>query len=566
MQTRPELKENPWPYTQTVLKWKLSLLNVGSNLVGAFIVTAYFLYFDRMVPIPQVGPTLVVIVIMCIGLVIMATVILSRWQADLARFVEHKQQNREISEDLCRRVQRKIINLPAANSATSLLAWLLAAIVMGTHVLLGQLAETNMADMIFDAIRACVGTLVAGLITSALVYFTTDIVCRQILPFFFPRSGLVQTSGVFRLKLQSRSMIVFLLASVLPVILMAVLSYNKARMMLEMEPASVIQSLLYLTAFLLIVTLAMAILLSRTFSSSIVQPIKSMEQAMSRVAQGDFSATVPVNSNDELGIMADHFNRMTEGLAERYRLRRALDLAKEVQQNLLPKQAPNIDGVDIAGTSIYCDETGGDYFDYLLPKVGSEDGIGIVIGDVSGHGVPSALLMATARAFLRQRLALAGSPAKVVNDVNRQLTQDIEDTGRFMTLFYLRLDLAGRQIRWVRAGHDPAMLYDPASDRFEELKGRGIALGIDEGWRYEDYERTGLTRGQILILASDGVWETRNPEGEMFGKHRIRKIIRNQSGASAQEILSMTLNELAEFQQHQKTADDVTLVVLKLTL
>lgn len=564
MQTRPDLKNDPWPYTQTVLKWKLSLLNVGSNMVGAGIVTAYFLYFDRMVPLPQVGPTLVVIAIMCIGLVIMATVILSRWEADLARFVEHKQQNREIPEDLCRRVQRKIINLPAVNSATSLLAWLLASIVMGTHVLLEQLTETSVADIIFSAVRACVGTLVAGLVTSALVYFATDIVCRQILPFFFPQGGLVHTPGVFRLRLQSRSLIVFLLASVLPVMMMAVLSYNKARMMLEMEPATVIQSLLYLTAFLMTVTLVMTILLSRTFSSSIVQPIRIMEQAMTEVAQGDFGATVPVNSNDELGILADHFNRMTEGLAERYRLRRSLDLAKEVQQNLLPKKAPNIDGVDIAGTSIYCDETGGDYFDYLLPEAGSEQGIGIVIGDVSGHGVPSALLMATARAFLRQRLALAGSPAEVVNDVNRQLTRDIEDTGRFMTLFYLRLDVAGRRVRWVRAGHDPALLYDPASDRFEELKGRGIALGIDDEWQYEDYERSDLAEGQILVLASDGVWETRNPQGEMFGKHRIREIIRSQSQASAAEILSGALRELAEFQQHHKTADDVTLVVIKL--
>ena len=206
MQTRPDLKNDPWPYTQTVLKWKLSLLNVGSNLVGACIVTAYFLYFDRMFPIPQVGPTLVVIAIMCIGLVIMGTVILQRWEADLVRFVEHKQQNREIPEDLCRRVQRKIINLPAANSAISLLAWLLASIVMGTHVLLEHLTETSVADMIFNAVRACMGTLIAGLVTSALVYFVTDIVCRQILPFFFPLGGLVHTPGVFRLRLQSRSL------------------------------------------------------------------------------------------------------------------------------------------------------------------------------------------------------------------------------------------------------------------------------------------------------------------------------------------------------------------------
>jgi sigma-B regulation protein RsbU (phosphoserine phosphatase) len=201
----------------------------------------------------------------------------------------------------------------------------------------------------------------------------------------------------------------------------------------------------------------------------------------------------------------------------------------------------------------------------LIPEAESEQDIGIVIGDVSGHGVPSALLMATARAFLRQRMALAGSPAEVVNDVNRQLTRDIEDTGRFMTLFYLRLDVAGRRVRWVRAGHDPALLYDPVSDRFEELRGQGLALGIDDDWRYEDYEYTGLAVDQILVLASDGVWETRNPEGQMFGKHRIREIVRRQRQSGAAEILSVALKELSEFQRNHKTADDVTLVVIKLT-
>ena len=197
MQTRPDLKNNPWPYTQTVLKWKLSLLNVGSNLVGAGIVTSYFLYFDRIAPIPQVGPALIVIAVMFIGLVIMGTVILNRWMADLAHFVENKLQNRKVSEDLCRRVQRKIINLPAVNSATSLLAWLLASIVMGSYILLEPLTETSVADMIFNAVRACVGTLIAGLVTSALVYFATDIVCRQILPFFFPQGGLIILNSPF---------------------------------------------------------------------------------------------------------------------------------------------------------------------------------------------------------------------------------------------------------------------------------------------------------------------------------------------------------------------------------
>jgi phosphoserine phosphatase RsbU/P len=425
--------------------------------------------------------------------------------------------------------------------------------------------NTTAAGMVFDAFRVFVGVMIAGLITSALVYFTLDVVCRRIWPFFFPQGGLVQTQGVFRLRLQYRSLIIFLLASAVPVVLMAVLSYNKARLMLEMNPAAVIHSLLYLTAFLLAITLAMTVLLSRAFTSGIVRPIWRMEHAMTRVAQGDFSATVPVSSNDELGILADHFNRMTEGLAERYQMRRALDLAKEVQQNLLPKQAPKVEGAAIAGTSIYCDETGGDYFDYLGPGARSGQGLGIVIGDVAGHGVPSALLMAEARALLRQRFALAGSLAEVVSDVNRQITRDIEDTGRFITLFFLWIAPADRRLRWVRAGHDPALLYDPVADRFEELHGRGIALGIDEDWRYTEYERTGLARDQIIVLATDGVWEARNPQGDMFGKHRIREIIRSHRASDAEKILSEVVNELAAFQRHKKAADDVTLVVVKLT-
>ena len=146
--------------------------------------------------------------------------------------------------------------------------------------------------------------------------------------------------------------VIFVLASILPLTLMAILSYNKATLMLITDSKEVIQSLLYLTAFLLAVTLALAILLSRLFSKAIIGPVSQMEKAMVRVEKGDFKAYVPVNSNDELGVLAEHFNQMTEGLKERYRLRRSLDLAKEVQQNLLPKGNPVVDGLDIAGTSI----------------------------------------------------------------------------------------------------------------------------------------------------------------------------------------------------------------------
>jgi sigma-B regulation protein RsbU (phosphoserine phosphatase) len=159
-----------------------------------------------------------------------------------------------------------------------------------------------------------------------------------------------------------------------------------------------------------------------------------------------------VVSNDELGDLGDGINEMTEGLIERDRMRQSLYLAKEVQQALLPRTDPQISGLDIASTSVYCDETGGDYFDYLASDGLNSGKISIVVGDVSGHGVSSALLMATARAFLRQRSGLPGSISQIVSDVNRHLTRDVEESGGFMTLFNLTINAKSRSLSWVRPG------------------------------------------------------------------------------------------------------------------
>jgi sigma-B regulation protein RsbU (phosphoserine phosphatase) len=253
---------------------------------------------------------------------------------------------------------------------------------------------------------------------------------------------------------------------------------------------------------------------------------------------------------------------MTEGLKDRYRLRQSLDLAKEVQQNLLPAENPHFPGLDIAGKSIYCDETGGDYFDFFDSTAGNR--YGVVIGDVSDHGIPSALLMASARAFLRQRTSLSGSIADIVSDVNRQLTRDVEETGRFITLFYLQIDMDTRCLSWVRAGHDPALLYDPARDRFEELAGEGIALGVDGSWQYAESRRDQVVDGQIILLSTDGIWEARNPQDQMFGRQAVSTIIRQHAQTSAAKIQDAILTELDRFQQGIAPADDITLVVIKI--
>ncbi|MGD9240444.1 MAG: PP2C family protein-serine/threonine phosphatase [Desulfobacterales bacterium] len=540
--------------------WQLS-----ANLIGALVVTSYFVFFDRVFAAMRIQNTFYFVGIMFPFLAAIAFFFFYFWQKDLNRFLRSTAQNRPIETDLRKKAQRKILDLPFMSALVSLFNWFLAAITMTTYSIITDSgsAEPLMVGLI-EGLRVFIGCIIGGIITAAIIFFITEAKCRQIWPNFFPEGGLASTPGVFRLKLRTRMFVIFVLASILPLILMAVLSYNKASMMLEMDPAEVIQSLLYLTAFLLMVTLVVAMILSRTFSTGIVDPVRQMENAMAKVEKGDLTATVMVNSNDELGALAENFNQMTEGLKDRYRLRQSLDLAKEVQQNLLPKKDPQFPGLDIAGESIYCDETGGDYFDFLDSTGSGAKKYGIVIADVSEHGIPSALLMASTRAFLRQRSALSGSIAEVVSDVNRQLTRDVEDTGRFITLFYLQIDMNKRDLNWVRAGHEPAVLFDPATDRFEELTGEGIALGIDDSWQYADKKRAALTAGQIILLSTDGIWEARNSQDKMFGKQAIYRIIRQYSHAGAAKIQDAILTELKQFQQGVEPADDITLVIIKI--
>jgi len=272
---------------------------------------------------------------------------------------------------------------------------------------------------------------------------------------------------------------------------------------------------------------------------------------------------VRVVSNDELGVLGDGMNEMTEGLMERARLQHSLNLAKEVQQALLPRSVPRIRGLDIAARSIYCDETGGDFYDFLVGDDPEANTIRMMIGDVSGHGISAALLMATARAFLRQRSALPGEIADVVTEANRQLARDVEDSGGFMTLFYLEIDTAAQRLDWVRAGHDPAIFSDPAGGSVEELKGEGVALGIDAGYVYRGYRKTGLASGQVILLGTDGIWEARNAAGDMFGKEPIYQILRRHGDADAQGILTACLYCLETFQDGTAREDDVTLIVIK---
>ena len=243
--------------------------------------------------------------------------------------------------------------------------------------------------------------------------------------------------------------------------------------------------------------------------------------------------------------------------------KKALMLAGEVQKSMLPSEMPRVRGLDIAGRNVSCDEIGGDYYDFIWRRDSTKGMFSIVVGDISGHGVDSALLMTTARAFLRMRASQPGTISEIVTAMNNHLAQDTLDTGKFMTLFCLTIDPERQCLDWVRAGHDPALIYSPEQDEFEELKGIGIALGVSDGFKYAENHKTGLRNGQIIAIGTDGIWEAFNRDGEMFGKARYQDIIKKNADKSAEEILNAVYHELSKFTLGKKSEDDITLVIAK---
>ena len=308
--------------------------------------------------------------------------------------------------------------------------------------------------------------------------------------------------------------------------------------------------------------IVLILLLIRFVTASTVSSIKDISRAAERIAGGDFSRPLQVKTRDEVGELTRSFNTMMLQLEERMRIKQALDVAREVQQNLLPLKVPQIPGLDIAAKSIYCDQTGGDFYDFLHMRRQQADRVGVAVGDVSGHGVPAALLMATIRAFIKSKITPQDSIAEGIARVNHLLTQDTRDTGQFATLFYAEICPAEKVLRWVRAGHDPALIYDPGLEKLEELWGEGIALGIDPDGCYQEKVRK-LSSGQILVIGTDGIWEARNPGGEMFGRERLKDLIRKNADHSSDDISAAIIGSIKTFQDSARQEDDITLLVIK---
>lgn len=293
-------------------------------------------------------------------------------------------------------------------------------------------------------------------------------------------------------------------------------------------------------------------------------PVRRLVREIRTVGQGELDERVRPEPTSELTHIAEAVNAMAEDLKDRVRLRESLLVAMEVQKNLLPQEPPTVAGLDIAGHSTYCDETGGDYYDYLDVQGLTEGSAALAIGDVMGHGVAAAMLMATARGILRSRCDEPASLGELLTHMNDLL---VVDTGgqRFMTMLLVMLDGATGEMAWASAGHDPPMVYLMGEDRFAELDGGGIPLGLFEGQAYETETAGPLSKGDVLVLATDGVWEAKMDDGEFYGKERLEEVIRRNAGQSADAIAQAIRSDHRARCGGHSQADDITFVVAKIT-
>jgi len=314
----------------------------------------------------------------------------------------------------------------------------------------------------------------------------------------------------------------------------------------------------WVTAGVTLATLGLGIVLAMF----LVRPILALSTHVRRLGEGELDREIDLPYARELVDLSSDINQMTADLRDRIALRRSLALAMEVQQNLLPSETPRIDGLDIAGHSTYCDETGGDYYDYLDVEGLSRSAVAFALGDVMGHGVAAAMLMATARGILHSRCTERGSLGELMGHLN-DLLVDVTGGTRFMTMVLLTIDVDRNELRLASAGHDPPFIYDPARDDFIELDAGGLPLGIMRGENFPEASLSPLPVGSVVMISTDGVWEAQNDDDEQFGKDRIREIIRANAHRSSKEIAALVNVALREFCGDARQLDDITFVVAR---
>lgn len=321
--------------------------------------------------------------------------------------------------------------------------------------------------------------------------------------------------------------------------------------------------------FMIIMVLAVSII-SFWLARTITTPIVDLTQGVKAIGRGELNYRVNVTTDDELETLAVSFNKMAADLreymselarttADKEGLLREMEIARRLQQRLLPEKAPAIEGLDIAANNLPAREVGGDFYDFIPV---TNDRWGFVIADVSGKGMAAAIFMGLSRTIVRASTTGSRHIAAALEQANDLICRD-STSGMFVTLFFVGQTPDGKSFRYVNAGHNPPLLFKAASGDLLQMKGHGIALGVKRGIHLDEVEVT-LEKGDVLVLYTDGITEAINEQGDAFGEHRLMQIIRSHSTLTAAEMIQKIQDDVLLFSGAQPQFDDITLLILKM--
>jgi serine phosphatase RsbU (regulator of sigma subunit) len=300
-------------------------------------------------------------------------------------------------------------------------------------------------------------------------------------------------------------------------------------------------------------------------SGRLTRNLTSLTDGVGRIANGDYGARVPVRSQDEVGRLAAAFNQMAADVeqhqrsaVEQERIRRELELGRQIQSEMLP-HAPLLLGLtEVKGVSVPAREVGGDFFNYFQLESGL---VALLVGDVSGKGVGAALLMANIQASLRTRFALGQGLSAIAEAIDR----DIEANSPgpvYATLFIAIFDPAARRMRYVNAGHNPQFVRR-GDGRLEKLSSTGLPVGMLAGHGYSERE-VQLAAGDLLFFYTDGCVEMENEAGDMFGSDRLEALVAASVDGTADDVLMKVEQSIAAFRGRRDLFDDATMMAVKI--
>jgi len=241
------------------------------------------------------------------------------------------------------------------------------------------------------------------------------------------------------------------------------------------------------------------------------------------------------------------------------RLENDLEVARSIQQSLLPTSMPQIQGYDIAAWNQPADQTGGDYYDWLLLPDGK---ILLALGDVTGHGIGSALLAAACRAYVRANFTGENGLLIAMERINTALATDMTQ-GLFVTFVAAVCNPKNSRVELLSAGHGPLFRYSLGEDRFDKMDAQGLPLGISSILSSDPPLILELNQGDLLLLATDGFYEWANAQSEEFGSKRLEETVRASREKSSGDIISALYRAVVDFSGGTKQQDDLTAVIIK---